>query len=137
MSKILAFLSLLAGLILMLALGVLSSVEKIEENRSVGFSGEYNYSTTTRDHAGTALTSRVLKTGPGALSSIQITGANTGIINFYDATSTVTNSEWATTTLASIPASAAAEGFVFNASFVKGLYVEVVGLAPTSTITWK
>ena len=39
----------------------------------------------------------VLPTSSCVLGSVVITGANTGTITFYDATSTKTNTEWATT----------------------------------------
>lgn len=79
----------------------------------------------------------VLKSAPGTLGSVVITGAAAGQMNFYDATSTVTNSLWATTTLVSIPVSAAAGTYTLDVAFSKGLIYEFVTAAATATITWK
>lgn len=79
----------------------------------------------------------VLKSGVGSLGSVVVLGANTGTCAFYDATSTVTNSEWATTTLATVPASLAAGGYVFDVVFQKGLLVDCKGTQPTTTITFR
>ena len=104
---------------------------------SVTQGNEY-FSTTTRNHLGTELTNlKVLKTNSGSFGSVIITGAGTGVMNFYDATSTVTNTEWATTTLASFPASTAAGTYTFDVVFSKGLLFEEVGSVATSTITWR
>lgn len=101
--------------------------------------GNEYFSTTTRSAvSGVELTNlKVLKIGPGSLGSVVITGAGTGIINLYDATSTVTNAEWATTSLAVFPASAAAGTYTFDAVFSKGLLFEEVGSVASSTITWR
>lgn len=107
---------------------------------TLGGAGDgFDYSTTTRQAVtGAAITNlRVLKTGPGALSNVVITGAAAGIMNFYDATSTVTNTAWPTTTLAAFPVSAAAGSYLLDATFTKGLLIEVGALTPTSTVTWK
>lgn len=109
---------------------------------SVTRASEYQATTTKKAVTGAAgVTSlTVLSTGPCTLGSVIITGANTGIVNFYDATSTVTNTEWATTTIATIPASAAAGTYTFDAQCYKGLMYELVGTAataPTSTITYR
>lgn len=104
---------------------------------SVPLGGEY-HSTTTRTVAGIALTSpTVLNTGPGALGSVVITGAGTGVINVYDGTTTTSHSDSATTTIATIPASAAAGTYTFDALYYKGLIIEIVGSAATSTITYR
>lgn len=95
-------------------------------------------STVTRNHAGTAITNlSVLGTGSCTLGSVIITGAGAGVINIYDATSTVTNAEWATTTLATIPANAAAGTYTFDISAYKGILIETVGVVGTSTISYR
>jgi len=92
----------------------------------------------TAPTTGTALASpKTLTTGPGTLGSLIITGANTATINFYDATSTAAHSDYATTTLVSFPASAAAGTYTFDLEFKRGLVVEIVGTVATGTITWK
>lgn len=93
------------------------------------------YSTTTAITANTAVGFATAVTG--TLGSVVITGANTGQINIYDATSTITNTQIGTTTLATIPASAAAGTYTFDTRFRYGLTIEIVGLAPTSTITYR
>ena len=103
-----------------------------------GGGGDFAYGTTTRTYNGGTLANlKVLKNSPGALGTLIITGAGAGQINFYDATSTRTNTEWGTTTLATIPLSAAAGTYIFDVAFSKGLIYEIIGTAPTSTITWR
>lgn len=114
----------------------------ISRPQAIPFSG-VNYgsemqSTTTRNFAGTALTTRVLKAEPGALGSITITGANTGIIRIYDQDTLGAHAAYPTTTLAEIPASTAAGTYVFDVIATRGIVYEVVsGLAPTSTISYR
>lgn len=105
---------------------------------SVTQGNEY-FSTTTRNAVtGAELTNlKVLKVGAGSLGSVVITGAGTGIMNFYDATSTVTNAEWATTSLAVFPGSTAAGTYTFDVAFSRGLLFEEIGSVATSTITWR
>ena len=104
---------------------------------SVSRFSEYT-STTTKTFNGTSLaTPSVLVLGPGTLGSITITGANTGVINIYDGTSTVTNKQTGTTTLATIPASTVAGTYTFDSLFTNGLVIEEIGLVPTSTITYR
>lgn len=93
------------------------------------------YSTTTAITANSAVGFATAVSG--TLGSIVIEGANTGQINIYDGTSTITNTQIGTTTLATIPASAAAGTYTFDTRFRYGLVIEVVGLAPTTTITYR
>lgn len=109
---------------------------------------EYN-ATSTRNFDGTALTNlTVLKSGgnacySGSLAQVTITGANTGIVRFWNATTTNVNLRTgnvssSTIHLVDIPASAAANTYTFDLAFGCGLIYELVGgLAPTSTITWR
>lgn len=107
---------------------------------SVTQGNEY-MSTTTRSFNGTALTNfTVLRNIPGALGSVVITGANTGILRIHDATTTnaLLRTNTATTTLADFPASTAAGTYTFDVVANYGLVYEIVsGNAPTSTITWR
>lgn len=78
----------------------------------------------------------------GALSSVVITGANTGIVNFYNATTSDVNlrtGQKATSTIliASLPASLAAGDYTFDVAFTDGLYIDVTGTIPTTTITYR
>jgi hypothetical protein len=85
----------------------------------------------------------VIRKGSGSLASVIITGANTGIINFYDATTSNVNlrtGQVATSTilLASLPASIAAGTYIFDVVYSRGLLVSLVsGTIPTSTITYR
>jgi len=101
---------------------------------SVALGGDYH---STSTEAG-FVDGTVVQSGPGTLGSVVITGSTTGTLVLYDATSTVTNTSWATTTLATFPASTAAGTYTFDIMFQKGLMVVApsAGLA-TSTITWR
>lgn len=85
----------------------------------------------------------VLKTGPGGLGSVVITGAATGILNFYDATTTnvdlrTGNKATSTILIASLPASLVAGDYVFDVAVSDGLLVDLVsGNMPTTTITYR
>ena len=84
----------------------------------------------------------VLSTGPATLGSIVITGANTGSLKVYNATTTdVTKRALATSSLevlAATPASLAAGTYTFDVVATKGLIYDWSSTAiPTSTITWK
>lgn len=79
---------------------------------------------------------------PGTLGSVVITGANTGIVDFYDATTTDVNKRTgqkptSTIRVANIPASLAAGTYTFDVIFVNGLMMVSSGLLPTTTITWR
>lgn len=89
---------------------------------------------------------RRLKEGSGSLGSVVITGATTGIVNFYNATTSKTSGtagrspSIATSTIliASLPASLAAGTYVFDASFNYGLLMVLdSGTVPTTTITYR
>ena len=106
---------------------------------SVQTGNEYN-ATTTGSIQTPAV--RVLQTGPGSLGSVVITGANTGTIQLYNATtSDVTKrtgqKATSTITLADFPASAAAGTYTFDAVYTDGLLLVTSNspVTPTSTIT--
>jgi len=123
-----------------IVIGFIAGVYASQPNSALGstvIGNEYK-ATTTRTYNGTAIPGLyVLNSNPGTLGSIVITGAAAGVIHLYDGTSTVTNLGWPTTTLATIPASAAAGTYTFDVSYYKGLIVEVIGTTPTSTITYR
>ncbi len=78
----------------------------------------------------------------GILGSVIITGANTGYLTIYDATTTdaTKRTTVATTSLrviTQIPASAAAQTYTFDAVYQYGLVAEWIGNVATSTITWR
>lgn len=100
---------------------------------SVDQAGEYQSTFVSTGY--TDLT--VIKNGAGTLGSVVLTGAAAGVLNLYDATSTVNNAQWATTTLASFPISAGTGTYTFDVIFQKGLLIDYVGVVSTSTITWR
>lgn len=95
------------------------------------------------NYGNTITGSHLIRTGSGSLGSIVITGANTGIVNIYDATTTDITKRAAalsTSTIlrASFPASTVAGTYVLDATFTNGLYVDLVtGKMPTTTITYR
>ncbi len=108
-----------------------------QTDASVSRFAEYQ-GTTTRAFNGTAMANlQLIQSGPGTLGSVVITGAGTGVINFYDATSTGPHSDYATTTIATFPASTAAGTYTFDVLFTRGLVYEIVGTAATSTVTYR
>jgi len=105
---------------------------------------DYQATTTAASSVyGSFTASRLIKTGYGSLGTVIITGANTGIMNFYDATTTditkrTNNTSSSSILLASIPASAAAGDYVFDIALSYGLYVDLVsGNMPTTTIAFR
>lgn len=83
-----------------------------------------------------------IKTSGGVLDSVVITGASTGVLNFYDATTTNASIRFpqATSSLqvvASFPASTAANSYLVNVAFTNGLITGIIGTTPTTTITYR
>lgn len=109
---------------------------------SVSVTNDYVATTTAGNNLyGSVTGNRLIRTGQGTLGSIIITGANTGIVNFYNATTTVLAQRITATStilLASIPASTVAGTYTFDVQFTDGLFMEVVsGNMPTSTVTYR
>ena len=132
----------LSGLLTLLVV-LLPKLQVANDSQTFGSvtQGNEYYSTTTKSAPdGTELTNlTVLKTGPGSLAQVTITGLGTGIFDFYDGTTTniPQSTEAATMTIASFPASTAAGTYTFDAVFNYGLIYRELGTAPTSTITWR
>jgi hypothetical protein len=111
---------------------------------SVSVTDEYNATSTAASTVyGAFTTGRLIRTGTGSLGSVVITGANTGIINFYNATTSsvlLRTGQKASSTIlmASVPASAAAGDYVFDSLYTDGLLVILEGgIMPTTTITYR
>ncbi len=106
-------------------------------------SSSYESTTTRTSFDGTAITAtgaspKTLSVGFGSLGSVVLTGTSAGDITLYDATTSGAHSDYVgTTTLASIPASAAAGTYIFDVKYTKGLMLVLSGTIGTSTITWK
>ncbi len=105
---------------------------------------EYNATSTAANSVyGGLTTDKLLKTGWGSFGSVIITGANTGIVNFYNATTSnvlARTNQTATSTIliASIPASTTAGTYIFDVVFTDGLLLELEsGNMPTTTVTWR
>lgn len=106
---------------------------------------EYQATSTAPSSAygATVTASTRIKAGYGALGSVIILGANTGVVNIYNATTSnvlARTGQKATSTIliASIPASAAAGTYTFDAEVTDGIYLDLVsGNMPTSTITYR
>ena len=105
---------------------------------------EYNATSTAASAVYGAFTDdQLLKTGWGTLGSIVVTGAYTGIVNFYNATTSnvllrTNNTASSSILMASMPASLVAGTYMFDAIFTDGLLVELEsGNMPTTTITWR
>ncbi len=128
------------GFLLICASIILSGYFASQNNTALGsvsIGGEYQGTTTS---IGRFPAVAVLKTEQGTLGSVIITGANTGTINIYDATTTnilQRNQSQGTSTilLATFPASATAGTYTFDRVFFNGLLIETIGLMPTTTIT--
>ena len=122
--------------------GLITGISLLRDTREASGStiigGEYQSTTTRRMPTGTGITNlTVLKSEAGTLGSIIITGANTGVLTLYDGTSTVTNTLWPTTTLATFPASTAAGTYTIDAVARKGIIIEYSGTVATATITYR
>lgn len=105
---------------------------------SVVQGNEYHSTTTRSINVGAVVQNlSVLQLGPGSLGSVIITGAAAGTITLYDATSTVNNASYASTTIVTFPNSTAAGTYTIDALFYKGLLLEYTGTLGTSTITWR
>ena len=112
---------------------------------SVSVTSEYTSTSTALSAVYGAHTSTefLIKSGRGTFGSFVITGAETGVVNFYDATTTditLRDSSKATSTLlmASFPASTVVGTYVFDVIFRDGLLMFVEqGNMPTTTITWR
>ncbi len=86
---------------------------------------------------------RVATSGPTVLGSVIITIAGTSPFCLYDATSTRTNAEWATTTIACFGASAAVGQYgPWDVQYQKGILFEFTGSATatsraSTTVTYR
>lgn len=118
-----------------------------EPQPAIGSTIQGNDYLATTTGTGTAFgswsTGRVVRTGSGSLAQITVTGANTGMVNIYDATTTNVNARTnniATSTilLASLPVSLVAGTYTFDVEYKTALLVDLVsGNMPTTTISYR
>lgn len=130
---------LVAGAIVLLA-SVLFLRPTFQTYASVSQGSEYQ-STTTSSLITQANISIVTGT-PGTLGSIVLTGTSTGAITLYDATTSNVNlrtkqAASSTITLANIPIDASPGTYTFDSHYFNGLYLNISGTAPTTTITFR
>ena len=126
----------IAGLVLGLIVVVFFSFRTSTNNLSLGSvaqSNEYQATSTLPTQTGIY----VLSANPGALGSVVITLAGTGVIKLYDATTTGGYVSGASSTLATIGASIGANTYTFDALTKRGLVVEYAAFAGNSTITYR
>ena len=133
-----------AGLLVAITFAVLVLQQPRDVQGSARPGDEYTATSTGNSMFGSTISGDTLiKTGYGALGSVIITGANTGVFSIYDATTTDVNlrtGQKATSTilLASFPASVAAGTYTFDVTYTYGLYIDYnAGVAATSTITYR
>lgn len=108
---------------------------------SVAVSNEYQATTTYAGHPDVDGV-RVVRTGQGSLGSVVITGANTGLISIYNATTSDISQRSpdkasSTILIADFPASAAAGTYTFDVLYTDGLLIVQSGAEATSTITYR
>ena len=136
----------LLGAVIVIALGVYAgfsfSVSKVNPIGSVEIANEYQ-ATSTLSAIGVAMKSGyTFVNGSASVGSVVITGAATGVVNLYNATTSnvlLRGASFATSSLTyiNIPASLAVGTYTFDMVFDKGIVIEIVGTAPTSTITYR
>ena len=107
---------------------------------SVSVTDEYMATTTGESSAADSIFT--LRDGQATLGSVVITGAATGWMEIYDATTTnisLRDASQSTSTIliAHIPVSAAAGTYTFDVLAKRGLTVYIEGTQPTTTITWR
>lgn len=140
MSKLQTILLTLAISFTVFAIVLISSPQTLPFS-GVNYGSEYIATSTKKSTDGTnnIASYTVIPECTQALGSVVITGANTGVVNIYNATTTGAHSDYATTSslLATIPASTAAGTYVFDARATRGgLVFELAsGNMPTTTIT--
>lgn len=132
------------GVIVVIVLAVVLSSDNPKGLGSVFPTGEYQATSTAANNIFGAQTADVLiATGRGSLGTVVVLGADTGIINFYDATTTndslrTVSVATSTILITSLPASLVAGTYVFDAEFTVGLFMDLdTGTMPTTTITWR
>jgi type II secretory pathway pseudopilin PulG len=144
MQKVITY-SIIGILLAAALIAYLMSVQPWNAQGSVIQGNEYQATSTAANalYGARTDTEGLLKTGYGSLAQVTITGANTGILNFYNATTSNVNLRTGNTAsssilIASFPASAAAGTYTFDATVTTGLlYVLEGGNMPTTTIMWR
>lgn len=133
--------AIIGALVIIMVFTIGFNMGKFDQKQPIGsvaYGNEYHAVYATALGTQTA----VLSTEPATLGSIVITGANTGSLKVYNATTTdATKRALATSSLevlAATPASLAVGTYTFDVVATKGLIYDWSSTAiPTSTITWR
>lgn len=127
------------GVFLVLILGVFLS--NVRESDVLGQATYQSQATTTiGTYCGENGRFSVIKTGPGTLANVVIVNESSGVINFYDGTTTTSHADHATKTITVIPASLAEGTYIYNVAFSRGLIADIPATATcmaSSTITFE
>ena len=130
------------GLSIAILIAVIVSIFGLNQPKQIAVGSaimgqDYNSTTTPSSWQ---LKPTVIKTGPGALAQVTITGTSTGTMYFYDATTTdktKRTGNTATTTIAQFPNLNTQGTYTFDVTFNDGLILEIIGSGATSTISWR
>jgi hypothetical protein len=138
MKLTLSIAALLVAIALVLTVVLYAPPQDVQGSQLQGM--DYNATTTGESTAQNV--ESLLKTGSGSLAQVALMGAATGVMSLYDATTSdasLRDAGQATTSnlIAAFPNSAAANTYMFDATFNRGLLLITDGTAPTSTITWR
>jgi len=135
--KITNFLLFLIILICGVGIGLISQNDGLLNYGGVTVGNEYTATSTPTDMN---LADGLIRQGWGSLGSITITGAGTAEYWLLDSTTSLADSDVATSTvlLGVVPASLAAGTYVFDVQYTDGLYLDVmVDGTGTSTISYR
>ncbi len=103
-----------------------------------GGGGNYAYNSTTTDATWSSRDGqKIIKTGPGVLRTVNFPVVTTGTLELYDATTTISHANHATTTLHVFPISTVGGSYDINVAFTRGLlavWSATAGGIATSTI---
>ena len=133
--------AIIIGVVFIIMTMLVTSIQTVQG--SVSVTDEYRATTTgefmTAEGTGAIMT--IVSRSP-MLGSIVITGLTTGEMFVYDATTTDITLRAATFSTSSItrvhiPPSLAVGVYTFDIQMDKGLIIETVGTAPTTTITYR
>lgn len=136
---------ILTALLVLILVGVGWNTVHLQKEQdslgSVSVSSEYHATTTGETTQNSSLTEKLLKGGPGVLGQVTLTGAQTGRIFLYNATTSDNElrADVSTTTLliAFIEESQVEGTYIFDAQFISGLLLITEGTQPTTTITYR
>lgn len=127
----------LAILAFVYLIGTSQKIDKVEASTIMG----NDYQATTTFAASVPLI-RQIKSTAGSLNSVNITGKNTGLLTFYNATTsdiTKRTGQVATSSIliADFPTNAPEGTYTFDAEFSNGLLMIGSGAIATSTVTYR